>query len=103
MDQVDEGAYREGQELRELTKIQKEENIVIANKQQAGMYDTERSRVRHAGSVKELDEIVRGIRIRNIPLFGPFEDGINPLPELQLLKTILSQTRKLVNEGRIHR
>jgi hypothetical protein len=67
------------------------------------MYDEERSRVRHAGSVEELRQIMAGIQIRNVPFLGPFEDGIDPEPELTLLKTINNRLRRLVDVGKIHR
>jgi hypothetical protein len=59
------------------------------------MYDEERSRIREAGSLTELRDFVRNMHIRNVPLLGPFEDGIDPEPELKLLRAILNQTRML--------
>ena len=77
---------------------------MIEKKQQTGMYDAARSRVRHAESVEELNEVMRGVDITsNILLCGPFEDGIDPEAELKLLKTVLNRTRKLIKEGKIHR
>jgi len=67
------------------------------------MYEEERSRVRHAESLQELGEITDGIQIRNLPLFGPFENGINPLPELKLLKAINNRLRRLINQRKKHR
>ena len=72
-------------------------------RQQTGMYDKERSRIREVGSLEELREVTRIVRIRSVPLLGAFGDGINLESELKLLKALLNQTRKLINEGRVHR
>ena len=65
-------------------------------RQQTGMYDKERSRIREAGSLEELDEQLQ-IDMRNIRF------GINLEPELKLLRTMVNRARKLRKEGKIHR
>jgi hypothetical protein len=60
------------------------------------MYDKERSRIRGAGSLEELDELLQ-IDMRNIRF------GINLEPELKLLRTVVNRARKLRKEGKIHR